>query len=63
MCVCLHLCVPHICLVPVVLHPLELELEMVLSHHVGARNQPQIYERAARKRKVDLEFSLIALGC
>lgn len=45
MCVCsacMYMCVPHVCLVPVsqkrTLDLLELELKMVVSHHMDAGN-------------------------
>lgn len=33
-----YVCTPHVCL----LNPLELELKMILSHHVDARNQSSL---------------------
>jgi hypothetical protein len=39
--VCLHVCIPHPCLVPLSLDLLELELQAAMSHPVGARNRTQ----------------------
>lgn len=47
---CVYICIPHSCIAYVgqkaTLDPLELELEVVVSHHVGAENQTRVLRKS-----------------
>lgn len=51
---CIHVSISHVSSVcggqNWVLDPLELELQMVLNHHVGARNQTQVFCKSSSAR-------------
>lgn len=48
---CLHVCVPHVCLVPTdvreAFDPLEMKSQSVVSHYMGAGKQTQIPMQSA----------------
>ena len=51
-CFCMYICVPYICVIAFGgqkrVGPLELELQMVVSYHVGAENQTWVFCKSSK---------------